>query len=207
MAQHTESETSKETYMNQDCGIYMLKNIITGDFYIGQSIHMAHRKGCHLYELRSHRHANKHLQRAFNKYGEENFVFEVLQCCEESRLTEYEQAFVNIWKPRYNMCKECVRGMRHSDETKRKISMALTGKKLPKEQCRKISEANMGKHSLSEDHLAKLVAINTGKIVSDATKQKMHDVNTGKKLSEDHKRKIGLASKAYWTQRKAKASS
>jgi len=59
-------------------GIYQIRNLITGDLYIGQSINLMNRKGQHFSCLRLNRNNHPHLQNAFNKYGEENFVFEIL---------------------------------------------------------------------------------------------------------------------------------
>ena len=43
---------------------------------------------------KNNKHGNKHLQRSYNKYGEENFVFEVLEFVEDkNNLLEREQLF------------------------------------------------------------------------------------------------------------------
>lgn len=61
--------------------IYQIRNIITDAVYLGsvlkrnpQDRWVRHRK-----DLRGNHHHSQHLQRAWNKYGEGNFVFEVIE--------------------------------------------------------------------------------------------------------------------------------
>ena len=54
-------------------GIYMCTCNINGRSYIGQSQDVKLRRCHHLSELRSGRHFNQHLQRAYDKYKEYNF--------------------------------------------------------------------------------------------------------------------------------------
>lgn len=55
--------------------IYKIENLINHKSYIGQTIDYKRRKQTHIRELRKNEHYNKHLQDAWNKYGEENFDF------------------------------------------------------------------------------------------------------------------------------------
>ena len=59
--------------------IYCIKNNINGHCYIGQTINYAQRKSKHLSSLRLNNHCNKHLQNAYNKYGEQNFSFSIIE--------------------------------------------------------------------------------------------------------------------------------
>lgn len=90
-----------------NCGIYKIENCINGKLYIGQSNNLHRRKNRHFNELRTDKHPNQHLQRAFNKYGEENFKFEVILFCEEDELLYYEDFFIryfNTIQLGYNIC-------------------------------------------------------------------------------------------------------
>lgn len=65
---------------NKVSGIYTITNKVTGKLYIGESLDIYRRwHDEHIPQLRKNRHYNKELQNDFNKYGEENFVFEILE--------------------------------------------------------------------------------------------------------------------------------
>lgn len=57
---------------------YKIQNIINNDLYIGITINPTRRKRDHFRHLRNNEHNNPYLQNAFNKYGEENFIFEII---------------------------------------------------------------------------------------------------------------------------------
>ena len=74
-----------------------------------------------------------------------------------------------------------------TEEQKRKISEANTGKHFSEEQKRKMSEANTGKH-FSEEHKKKISESMTGE--KNPMFGKHHSEDTKRKMSEAHKGKI-----------------
>lgn len=64
--------------MDKKCGIYCIKNLINDKVYIGKTNNLKKRWKNHLFVLRANTHSNKHLQVAFNKYGESSFEFSIL---------------------------------------------------------------------------------------------------------------------------------
>lgn len=54
-------------------GIYCIENLINNKKYIGRARNLHSRLIRHRWELNKNKHLNKSLQRAWNKYGEENF--------------------------------------------------------------------------------------------------------------------------------------
>jgi group I intron endonuclease len=83
-------------------GIYKIRNIINDKFYIGSAKDIKRRWRRHKCGLRGNKHENLVLQRAWNKYGEENFVFEIVEICEMKELLELEQKYLDL-KPQYNI--------------------------------------------------------------------------------------------------------
>ena len=57
-------------------GIYKITNKVNGKFYIGSSVDLKDRWRRHRSHLKNGSHVNTHLQRSYNKYGKEAFIFE-----------------------------------------------------------------------------------------------------------------------------------
>lgn len=149
-------------------GIYRFVNFKNGKIYVGSAINLYRRRIDHIKELRAGKHRNSYLQRAWNKYGEENFCFEILELCEKEKLLELEQKWIdklNCVKPNgYNLnpiagsnlgrifdddfkLKASARqnGIKHSEETRKRMSEAHSNKKRDPSIGLKISEAKKGK--------------------------------------------------------------
>lgn len=73
-------------------GIYKITNKINNKSYIGQSIHIERRWSEHLQGSRYNPHSVLHL--AMKKYGEENFIFEILELCDEKDLNVKEEKYI-----------------------------------------------------------------------------------------------------------------
>lgn len=80
--------------MKDICGIYMIRNKVNDKVYIGQSISIEDRFDSHKRKLNNKTHDSRHLQYAWNKYGEEAFEFEIICECEKNKLNEMEQYFI-----------------------------------------------------------------------------------------------------------------
>ena len=65
-------------------GIYQIRNTVNGRIYIGSSLDIAARWREHKYDLKKNQHRNNHLQNAYNKYGKDAFVYEVLEILEST---------------------------------------------------------------------------------------------------------------------------
>jgi group I intron endonuclease len=76
-------------------GIYRIKNKINGKCYYGSSKNIEKRWKTHLNQLRNKKHINCILQNAWNKYGENNFIFEVVEECNTETLFEIEQGYID----------------------------------------------------------------------------------------------------------------
>jgi group I intron endonuclease len=164
-----------------DIGIYEIINVVTGDSYIGQSAVLNYRRFQHFNDLRNGKHHEIYLQRAYNKYGKDSFLFNVLLYCEMFELDRYEQALVDRLNPAYNLRKICVvsnRGVHHTEEAKQKMSLAAIG------HTRWLGK----KHS--EETKMKM-----RKPKSDGARQNMSISQKGKKISAEARQKMSIARK------------
>lgn len=86
-------------------GIYEFHFYKNGRRYIGSAVNLAARKAHHVFHLRRGTHANVHLQRTWNKYGEGHFGYTVLERCSRRSLLEREQWHLNQYSRRmlFNM--------------------------------------------------------------------------------------------------------
>ena len=90
-----------------DSGIYIIRNLDNGKFYIGSSKNVTLRWRKHRSELRGGCHGNSMLQRAWTKHGEDSFSFEMLESVGLELLLEREQHFIDLMDPitnGYNIC-------------------------------------------------------------------------------------------------------
>jgi group I intron endonuclease len=82
-------------------GIYKIRNIVNDKCYYGSSKDIKKRWKRHRNDLKNNNH-NPLLQRAWNKYGESNFVFEIVEECNECELLKIEQKYLDLL-PEYNI--------------------------------------------------------------------------------------------------------
>ena len=75
-------------------GIYGIKNLINNKIYVGQAEDIYLRWIHHKSDLRGNRHHNCHLQNSWNKYGEINFLFYIIEECKLSELNEKEKYWI-----------------------------------------------------------------------------------------------------------------
>ena len=118
-------------------GVYRILNTVNGKFYIGSSIDVENRWKGHIRELDKGIHNNQHLQNAWNKYGKESFVFELLeQVDDKEHLRERETFYLissHCTNPDigYNMLNDANIGLgvHASLEVRQKISQSCKGSK------------------------------------------------------------------------------
>lgn len=131
--------------------IYTITNTQNGKIYVGKTMYWNIRKANHINSLRKGTHKNTHLQSAFNKYNESNFLFEILEEYDDSiiyAMEHYWCTILNTNNPKfgYNIGTTGIEGKgKFSEETKMKLSKALKGRKFTKEHKLKIGIGNKGK--------------------------------------------------------------
>lgn len=162
------------TKYNAISGIYIIVHVKSGKVYIGKAENIRKRWHDHKHTLNNGNHHNRYLQRAWNKYGEQAFKFQILEYCSIEHFEAREKHYIAIYKVRglaYNMTDggEGVLGIVHSSETKKKMSIAANarwesldyraimvakhkGKTIPLEQRAKMSLAHKGHKPTAEAH-------------------------------------------------------
>jgi group I intron endonuclease len=170
-------------------GIYKLYYKGSDKFYVGSTGRsFKQRLSTHLSELRNGYHHNTALQRGYYKYGEGNLIMEPLIICDVNGMMELEEFAIICLKPSYNASKSGVtrRGVKTSEETKKKLSLSHKGKSLTEEHKKNISKGLLSAGiRISEEHKEKLRILMSGNILSDSTRQKIRDANIGRKQSYD----------------------
>lgn len=133
--------------------------------------------------------------RAIKKYGWNNFKHEILYknlSQEDAEIKEKE--LIRLYKSNYAEYGYNVENGgnsigKHSEEVKRKIGTANTGKIRSEETLKKLSVSHKGIYP-SEETRKKLSKVHKGKIVSNETRKKMSESRKGLKLSEETKKKL-----------------
>lgn len=173
--------------------IYKIRNTINDCCYVGSAIDLKKRWWQHKNELKKGTHHSQILQRAWKKYGEENFVFEIIEeILEKSKLIEREQYYTDILKPEYSIKKICNSnlGLKFSEEHKRKISESHMGEKNP----------NFGKTGELNPFFGRRHTEETKRKNSESHMGKNNPMY-GKKRSEESKQKSSESLKKYWKEK------
>lgn len=145
---------------NPDPAVYAITCVGNGKIYIGSTVNVFNRWRNHRHQLRKSIHHSVHLQRAWNKHGENAFVFKVIEwVISESLLEDREQRHIDKNRSSdrrygFNMAPAAGSnlGLKWSEETRAKQELARTGRKLSDSHRKHIGES----HSGSRSHRAKL---------------------------------------------------
>lgn len=148
--------------------IYTITNKINNKVYVGRSIDYYTRKCTHKKSLERNCHKNEHLQAAWNKYGKENFEFDVLEKHDPEFLPSMEHWWCNMLntynrKYGYNTLINKPNGS-HSikEETREKLRISQLGRKHTEESKKRMSVAKEGKKQ-SEEYIEKRISKIRGK--------------------------------------------
>lgn len=99
--------------------IYKIINSVNNKFYIGSTINQYERFRNHRNRLRNNKHHAKHLQAAWNKYGEDAFIFHVIEIIPEDASL---QAAEDVWLQEHVGKEYCYNKSKYSDTPMRGIA-------------------------------------------------------------------------------------
>jgi group I intron endonuclease len=102
------SSEQREKYFTQKSRggvIYKITNTLNNDFYIGSTQNFIKRYYTHINHIRTNKQSCTKLIRAINKYGENNFKFEIIEECQKDQIIIREQYYLDTLLPQYNIAK------------------------------------------------------------------------------------------------------
>ena len=173
-------------------GVYIIRNVLNQKVYVGSASSTFHaRWKQHRWELRRGTHHSPHLQKAWIKYGEDAFVFEVVRTCNSDEVLAAEQQEITDRDATnrergYNTCPTAGsrRGSVATNSTRQKQSASLRGLKRSEQTRKRMSESGKIRASTQEARAA-VSLVHSGKVVSDETKKKLSESHKGKTLSAE----------------------
>lgn len=163
-------------------GVYRFQNLDNGRFYIGSSKNLYRRYYHHRANLKTKKIQNHKLYEDIKEVKTANFVFGVIEYCEEARMLDREQYYFELYNPYYN-CTPTVydaSGYKWPGKLKEKNRQCFRGPR------------DMEKHSKA---LKEAWKRRREKYTPEELSKKMADARRGIKHSEEVKMKMSLARK------------
>lgn len=151
------SQMRKPRALLAEPGVYMIRCLLDKRAYVGSSKDIKRRLQRHVCALRGGTHHSVHLQRAWDKYGEDAFEVFALGYYPLESLREEEQWWLDNTKAVFNGSRIAYR-VEHSAEVRAKISAKVRAKCQDPAHIAKLSLAQKGK-----------VGTNKGEKLSEAT--------------------------------------
>ena len=180
--------------------IYIIKNLVTGKHYIGQTTRCAKTR------IRDHLagRGSEVVGLGVKKHGLENFISQIIEVPVE-QLDQNERDYIkayNCLSPNgYNLDSGGHKNKTLSEEHKKKLSEAKQGEKhpffgkvRPVEVGQKISKAKKGK-TFSAEHKRKLSKARKGRKLSSVYVQQIGEASKGRKHSDESKQRMSEAQK------------
>jgi len=169
----------------KQCGIYKITNIVNNKVIIGQSSDIYKRWSYYRSMLKQGKYNNDHLQKSWDKYGEGNFQFDIIETGNIETLNEKEILWINKYK---------------SDDPAYGYNLISGGNRpvFSDEVRRKMSESHKGLIR-SEEHKMHLSLSNKGKKLSKEHKQKIRESHIGQKRTEEAKKKTSESLRKWHT--------
>jgi len=206
--------------ISKQSGIYCIKNKVNDKKYIGKSINILRRGKSHLNELRLNKSECSYLQNAWNKYGEDNFEFYIVEFCDKEILSQREMYYIqeyNTKKPfGYNLTDggDGNIGYKPTETTLLKLRKSHLGKHLSEKSKDILRNLNSGENNPfynkkhSEESRKLISKKGLGRIVSNETLKKKsksmmgeNNHNFGKKFLNSTSLYFGVSFSdgRYWT--------
>lgn len=170
-----------------ETGIYKIESKFKSHrIYIGSAVNIGNRWNVHLHDLRKGNHHSIKLQRHFNKYGEDDLLFSVMERCDRKQLIKREQYYIDLCNPYFNTCK--IAGSQLGTKRTLQSRKLMSIKAMNHKNCLGIHHDPWNKGLKG--------------VYSKETLKKMSDKKAGIKLSSERCAILRVSAKKGWITRK-----
>lgn len=156
-------------------GIYLITCTANNKIYIGSTSNLHKRQQDHFADMERGAHSNRHMQSAWDKYGGNTFIFEVLEYVMPWSRIDREQYWLDKLTP-------------YNQQIGFNIAIRARGDKLSAEHRANISHSNMG-HIVTAESRKKLSVAHTGKVLTPEHRSNIGKAQIGKIHSAESRAK------------------
>ena len=83
-------------------GIYRIRNLVNGKIFLGSGLNLNGKSNSFKFQLKSGLHVNSDLQKDYNEFGDDNFIFEIADLLEPNEDLAYDyrddlKVFLEMW--------------------------------------------------------------------------------------------------------------
>ena len=179
--------------------IYLITNKIDGKKYVGQTlVNDVHKRWKQHFQNNSN---CIYLKNALEKYGKDNFKFQIICICFDNDCNNYEISYIrkyNTLAPSgYNLREGGKNGRQHPDSNEKR-RIAATGKKYSRETIEKSKNNRIPLTGINNHNFGKKMSDEQKIKISNTMKEKYKNKNKDKDKDKDiNKDKVKLTDKQY----------
>jgi len=151
--------------MDEICCVYLIWCFKSNKGYVGSAVNLGRRMRKHRSALRGRYHDNKHLQSAFNAYGEYQFAIYMVEDCSKDEVLKREQFWMDKYEAidrslGYNSCPVAGSrlGSKLSNEQRINLKVAINAAYKRNPDAWRLGGEKRKGRKLSREHVEKVVA-------------------------------------------------
>ncbi len=173
--------------MDKISGIYEIICSCIDAHYLGRSVDIYFRWKRHLEDLKKNKHHSDYLQRAWNKYGEKNFEFKIIELAKPDKLKEREKFYLEINAGKFNMMLSSEGVLFHTDAIRKKMSAGQRRNWAKKRREGKDKHTKKTKDKIAASHIGIRPNEKSRKKMSESAKKRgMAHLNNKKRCKKGH---------------------